>query len=89
MLDPVLEFNRFNDLRHSVCAVEFAPFTLRSHHQFERHGKASFAAEASFGFAGSVSDRGKGAFDWIGGADVLPVFGREVIESQEDVAVFV
>lgn len=37
---------------------------------------------------GAVSNRGEGAFDGIGSPDVLPMFGREVIECQEHVAVF-
>jgi|TARA_R110002126_G_scaffold47529_2_gene133237 hypothetical protein len=42
------------------------------------HGEASFAAKAAFGFARSVSNRGKGTFERVGGADMLQVFGKDV-----------
>jgi len=35
-----------------------------------------------------MSDGGKGAFDWVGRSNVLPMLGWEVIEGQEHVAVF-
>ena len=57
-------------------------------HQLEGHGEPGFAAEAALGFTGAVSNHGEGAFDGIGCADVLPIFGREVTECQEYVAVF-
>ena len=51
MFDPVFEFNPLNDLGHAVGSVEFQPFFLSTHHQFERHRKAGFPAKAAFGFA--------------------------------------
>jgi len=57
-------------------------------HQLEGHGEPGFAAEAVLGFAGAMPNRGEGAFDGNGCADVLLMFGREVIECQEHVAVF-
>ena len=39
------------------------------------------------GFPGAVLDRGKGALDGIGCADVLPVFGREITERQQHILV--
>jgi len=88
LFDPVFECNPLDDLWYAVCPVEFAPFSLRRHHQLERHSQTSFATEASLGFSGTMSNSGEGAFNRIGRADVLPVFGWEVIEGQENVAVF-
>ena len=34
-----------------------------------------------------MTDGGKGALDRVAGADVLPVLGREVVESEQRVAV--
>ncbi len=48
MAEPVAELNPLDDLGQAVLAVEFAPFLLRRHHQLERHGQTSLAAEASF-----------------------------------------
>ena len=75
LFDPVFEFNPLNDLGHAVSAVEFQPFFLRAVHQFEHHREAGFAAEAAFGFAGSVAHGGESAFDRVGGADVFPMLG--------------
>ena len=57
-------------------------------HEFECHCQARCTAEAPFGFASAMSDGGEGAFDGIGGADVLPMLSWEVIEGQQHVAIF-
>jgi hypothetical protein len=88
LLDSVLEFNPLNDLRHAVCTIEFAPFTLCRDNQLEGYGEASFAAEATLRFPGSVADRYAGAFDRIGCADAFPVRGWDVIESEQHASVF-
>ena len=87
LLDAIDECNALNDLGHTVCAIELSPFALSRHHQLESHGEAGFSTEAPFGFAGTMADRGESAFDWVGGSDVLPVFRRKVIESEQGLAV--
>ena len=55
--------------------------------KFEDHGEGRLAAEAALGLDGSESHRGEGAFDGVGGSDVLPVFGREIVEREQRLAV--
>ena len=83
MLDPVAEFNPFDDFGQAVLTVELAPFLLGGQHQLMCHRQCRLAAEAAFGLGGSVADGGKGAFDRVAGPDVLPVFGREVVECEQ------
>ena len=42
---------------------------------------------ASLGFAGSIADCGKDTFNGVGRTNVLPVFGREVVERQQYVPI--
>ena len=88
MLDAIAEFNPFDDLGEAALAVELAPFLLGGQHQLVGHGQRGLAAEAAFGFGGSVADGGEGAFDGVRCPDVLPVFGREVVEGEQIGSVF-
>ena len=56
---------------------------LCRHHQPEDHGECGPAAETSPGFPCEALDRREDALDRIGGPDVLPVLGREVVEGQK------
>ena len=42
----------------------------------------------AFGFSLPQSYRGEGRFDWVGGSEMLPVLGWEVVECQEYVTIF-
>ncbi len=55
--------------------------------ELEDHGKRGPAAEAAFGLGGPEPHGLKGAFNGIGGANVLPVLGREVVEGEQHIAV--
>jgi hypothetical protein len=43
---------------------------------------------ADLGLADAVPHGRKRAFNWIGGSQMLPVLGREVVERQQCVAIF-
>lgn len=88
MFISVDKSNPLDDFWHAVCAVEFAPFILRRHHQLEGHSEACFTAQAAFGFACTVAHGGKGALNRVSGSDVFPVFGGKVVEGQEPLAIF-
>ena len=88
LLDAVLEFNPFDDFRHSISTVELSPFCLCRHHQLERHGQTSFSAQAALGLAGAVADGSERALNGVGRPDVFPVLGGEVVEGQKHIAVF-
>ena len=61
-------------------AVQAAPLLAGRLAQLEDHGERRHAAEAALGLGGPEAHGRKGAFDGIGGANVLPVLGREVVE---------
>ena len=82
MLDPVLGLNPLNDFWQSICASERQPFLLGLHHQSKEHSEGGCAAEAPLCLSGSVRYGGEDTFDRVGGSDVLPVLGREVVERQ-------
>ena len=46
-----------------------------------------FCGQAALGFPGAVANRCKCALDGIGGADMLPVLGREIVEGQQHIPV--
>ena len=77
MLDPVAEFNPFDDFRQAILTVEFAPLLPGREHQLVGHRQCGLAAEAAFGLGGSMSDGGEGALNGVAGPDVLPMLGRE------------
>jgi len=87
LLDPVFELNPLNDFWQSICAAELSPFLLRWHHQLEGHRHRCFAVQAAPGLAGPVPHGGEDTLDGVGGSDVLPMFGWEVIERQQHVAI--
>lgn len=88
LLDPVLEFNPQDDFGHTVWSIKLSPFGLGRHHKFDSHCEAGFTAEAAFGFSGTVADSCECAFNWVGRSDVFSMLGWEIVEGQEDVAVF-
>ena len=65
MLDPVAEFNPFDDFGQAILPIEFAPLLLCRQHQLMCHRQSRLAAEAAFGLGGSVPDGGEGAFDRV------------------------
>jgi hypothetical protein len=83
VLDPVAEFNPFDDFGQAILSVEFAPFLLGGQHQLVGHRQRCLAAEAAFGFCGSVADGGEGTFDGIRRPDVLPMLSREVVKGEQ------
>ena len=76
-----------NDVGDLVRAVQAAPLLAGRLAQLEDHGERRHAAEAAFGLGGPEAHGRKGAFDGIGGANVLPVLGREVVDGEQHVAV--
>src|SRR5260370_38938394 len=56
--------------------------------EFEDHCQRCDTRGASFGSLGAEPDRSKGRFDRIGGAQMRPVPGREVVKSKEPIFVF-
>ena len=86
-LAPVGKLHTSNDLSHLVVAVKATPGLLRAFDQLEDHGERGPVREASLRADRPVSDGREGAFDRIRRTQVLPMFGREVVEGEQRVPV--
>ncbi len=86
--DTVCEFDTFDDLRQLVLAIQFSPRALGHLDQLEDHELGSGSRQATLGSLGAMTHGGKRAFDRVRGSHMLPMLGREVIEGQQDLAVF-
>ena len=85
--ESVDELNSGNHVGQELGAIEEPPFLGRGLHQFEDHREASHAGAVALGSPMSQPDGGECAFDGVGGAQVNPVLGREVVEGQEHGAI--
>src|SRR5215207_2795726 len=80
-LDSVGELYSEDNFRQLVVTVEAAPAFLGGLGELEDHGECGLVGETSLGAHGAVADRCERAFDDVGCAQMLPVLGREVVES--------
>ena len=83
------ELFSLDDQGDLVVASESSPFLLGGLGEFEHHGEAGATRAVAFGSAVPESDGGKGRFDWVGRSQMSTVFGREVVEGEQDVTVLV
>ena len=83
--DAVDEDGALKQLEDQAVIVEFPPVFFSLDGQLEDHGQRGHARAASLGAAGAVTDGGERGFNGIGGAQVSPVFGREIIEGKEGI----
>jgi hypothetical protein len=81
-LEPVSEFHTENELWQLVVTVEASPTSLRGFDELEDYGKCRAVRQAALRADRSVPHSGKRTFDGIGGPQMLPMLGREVIEGQ-------
>src|SRR5713226_6329997 len=59
------------------------PTALGAHAELEDHREHSVARQAPFGSVGTVAHGRKGGLDGVGGSQVNPVLGREVVEGEQ------
>ena len=85
--DSIDELNSGNDVGQELAAVEESPFLGGGLHQLEDHREASGARAVALGAAMPQADGGERAFDRVGGSQVDPVLGREVVEGEQHVAI--
>ena len=64
------------------------PSFLRLSRQLEDHGQGGEAGATAFGLPGTMAHRRKSRFDGIGGANMPPVFGGEIVEGKQHLLVF-
>ena len=55
--------------------------------EFEEHGQRGLPGAVAFGATVTQADGREGGFNRVRGSHMLPVFGGEVVEGQEHVAV--
>lgn len=80
--DSVDELNSLDDVVEELGAVEQPPSFGRGLHQLVDHREAGQATPVALGPSMPPSHRSERALDGIGRPQVLPVFGREVVERQ-------
>src|SRR3954453_15190071 len=85
--DPVGESDTLNELGQLIVAIEPTPAFLRSIDQLEHHRQRRLVREAALRADRAVSHGGKGAFDRVRGPQVFPVFGREIVKREQDLAI--
>ena len=85
--DPVGEPDTLNELGQLVVAIEPAPAFLRRIDELEHHGERRFIRQAALRADRAVPHGGKGALDRVRGPQVFPVFGREIVECEQGLAI--
>jgi hypothetical protein len=85
--DTVGELYTENNFRQLDMAVEPAPALFGRFGELEDHGEGGLVRQAALGAHSSVTHCGKRAFDDAGRAQMLPVFGRKVVEGEQRVAI--
>ena len=85
--DPVGEPDTLNELGQLVVAIEPAPAFLGGLDQLEHHRERRLIREASFRAGCAVPHGGKGAFERVRGPQVFPVFGGEIVEGEQGLAI--
>src|SRR3954454_13451496 len=86
-LDAVTEPDTPNDLRQQVLALQPAPGFGGRHDELEDHQPGGVLRQRALGPHRAVPDGGEHALDGVGGAQMVPVLGREVVEGEQRVAV--
>ena len=86
-LDPVGEPDTLNELGQLVVAIEPAPAFLSRLDELEHHRERRLIRQAALRADRAVTHGGKGALDRVRGPEVFPVFGREIVECEQGLAI--
>ena len=81
--NAVDELCSFDDLQDELMLVEPSPMLLRSLGELEDHRQGSSAGAAALGSFRAVSNGRESRFDRVGGSDVDPVVGGEIVEGKQ------
>src|SRR4051794_15862859 len=76
-----------NELGQLVVAIKSTPAFLCSIDELEYHREGRFVREAALRADRAVPHGGKGALDWVRGPQVFPVFGGEIVECEQGLAI--
>lgn len=77
--DAVGERDAFDDAGQPVRAVQLAPCLRRRPYQGEDHELRGLLRQRALGAHGPMADGGEHALDWVRRAQMVSVFGREVV----------
>src|ERR1700687_5996355 len=86
-LDPVVECHTKNEFWQLAVAIETTPAFLRALEQFEHHRERGPVRQTALRSDRAMAHGGEGAFDGVGGPQVFPVLGWEVVESEQRVSI--
>jgi hypothetical protein len=84
-LDKLASFEAGADANEGdeLGCVDRAPAGLGGFDEFERHREAGGLGAGTLGDLGAMPDRGEGRLDRVGGAQVHPTLGGEVVEREQ------
>src|SRR5262245_39398259 len=86
-LDSVGELHSKDNFRQQVVTVETAPALFGGLGELEDHGQRGLVREAALGAHGAMTNRRECAFNNVRRAQMLPVLGREIVKSQQRLAI--
>jgi hypothetical protein len=73
---------------HVLEAPQALPAPLGAHTELVDEREHGRPANTALGAVAAMPDGGKGALDRVGGADMRPMLGREVVEGEQAITVF-
>jgi hypothetical protein len=85
--DSVGELYTEGDFGQLAVAIEATPASLGGVAELEDHGERGLVRETSLRAHGAVTDGRERTFDDVGRAQMLPMLGREVVESEQRVVI--
>ena len=85
--NAVDKLHSLDNLHDELMLVESSPVFLRRIGKFENHRQSSSTGTAAFGSLRAVADGRESRFDRVGGSDVDPVLGGEVVEGEQHIFV--
>src|SRR5437899_12508603 len=88
-LQPIGKFHTENQSWQLVVAIEASPTCLRGFDELEDHGERGAVRQATLRPDRAVAYGCERAFDGVRGSQMFPVLGREVVESQQRIAILV
>lgn len=86
--DAILKADTVHYVRQLLKTPYPTPALFGRQRQLEDQSQQGVPRHAVLGAGRPMANRGKAGFDRVGGADVYPVFRREVIKGQQRVTVF-
>ena len=82
-LDAVLKFDAFDDFRQLVFSLQSPPGFCSRCDKLEHQDLGGFRRQGSLRSRCAMTRRRQHAFDWVCGAQVVPVLRREVGEGEQ------